>query len=305
MAPLRGIAMILCAISLFTVMSAFIKAASVRVPPGEAVFFRSVVSLPMIAGWLWWRGELRTGLRTANWRGHAVRAVAGTCAMGLGFAGLSLLPLAEVTAIRFVTPVLLVVFAALILGEVFRAVRMAAVAMGLLGVTVIVWPRLGLDALGGPQMLGVAVTLASATLAALAQVFIKAMSGTERVEAIVFWFSATASVLSLLSLPFGWVWPTGREAGLLIGAGMIGGVGQILMTGSYRHADAGALAPFTYVSMLWALLIGYVWFDEVPTGPMLAGAALVIAAGIVIVLRERQLSRDATARRKLRAKGMM
>ena len=298
--------MILCAVSLFTLMSAFIKAASVRVPPGEAVFFRAFCSLPLIAGWLAMRGELHAGLRTANWRGHALRGIAGTSAMGLGFAGLAYLPLAEVTALRFVTPVLLVIFAALILGERFRLVRLVAVLLGLVGVSVIVWPRLALDNLGDGAMFGVVVTLASAGLAALAQVFIKSMSGTERVTAIVFWFSATASVLSLTTLPFGWVWPTGIEFGYLIGAGLIGALGQVLLTASYRHADAGALAPFTYVSMLWALIVGYLWFDEVPTLPMLVGAVLVICAGIIIVLRERQLGKiDATARRKVRAKGMM
>ncbi|WOI55412.1 DMT family transporter [Palleronia sp. LCG004] len=305
MAPVRGILLILCAVSLFTLMQAFIKAASVRVPAGQAVFFRAFLSLPLIALWLWWRRDLRAGLQTDNWRAHAVRGIAGTCAMGMGFAGLAYLPLAEATAIRFVTPVMLVIFAALILGETFRVIRILAVILGLFGVTIIVWPRLGQDSLGAGALLGVGLTLASATLAALAQTFIKAMSGTERVEAIVFYFSATASVLSLLTLPFGWVVPDAREWALLIGAGLIGALGQVLLTSSYRHADAGALAPFTYVSMLWAILVGYLWFSEIPTVQTLAGAVLVIAAGIIIVLRERRLAKDAIARRKLRSKGMM
>ncbi len=305
MAPLRGIFLILCAVSLFTLMQAFIKAASVRVPAGEAVFFRAFLSLPLIAVWLWSRGDLRAGLHTDNWRAHAVRGIAGTCAMGLGFAGLALLPLAEATAIRFVTPVMLVIFAALILGETFRLVRMLAVVLGLFGVTIIVWPRLGEDAMGAGALLGVGLTLASATLAALAQTFIKAMSGTERVEAIVFYFSGTASALSLLTLPFGWVVPDAREWALLVGAGLLGALGQVLLTSSYRHADAGALAPFTYVSMLWAILVGYLWFEEIPSPATLGGAALVIAAGIIIVLRERQLAKNATARRKLGARDMM
>jgi len=305
MAPTRGILMILVAMALFTLMSSFVKAASVRVPTGEVVFFRAGLSIPIIAAWLWIRGDLAAGLRTANWHRHAVRGLAGTMAMGMGFAGLAHLPLAEVTAIRFVTPVMLVIFAALILGERVRLVRITAVAMGLVGVGIIVWPQLGQEGLGPTATLGVALTLGSATLAALAQTFIKAMSGSERVEAIVFYFSCTAATLSLLTLPFGWVWPTPYEWALLLGAGSIGVVGQLLMTASYRHADAGALAPFTYTSMLWAIGLGYVWFGDVPGLYTLAGAALVIAAGIVIVWRERQLARGGTARRKLRAKGMM
>jgi drug/metabolite transporter (DMT)-like permease len=85
---------------------------------------------------------------------------------------------------------------------------------------------------------------------------------------------------------------------------LIGGVGQILLTSSYRNADASMLAPFTYVSILSSVLIGYVWFDEVPTFTMLIGAMFIVAAGVLIVLRERALGSDATARRKVKAKGL-
>lgn len=298
----RGILLMLSAITVFTVMSAFIKAAD-RIPAGEAVFFRSVMAMPVLLVWLVTHGGVLQGIRTQSIRNHAVRGIVGSCAMGLGFAGLKFLPLPEVTAIRFVTPIAMVVLAALLLGERFRLIRIAAVLLGFVGVVIIVAPRLSVG-LGSTEALGVALTLGSACLAALAQVFVKGMTGTESTTAIVFWFSATATVLSLVTLPFGWVWPTGYELALLVGAGVIGGLGQILLTASYRFAEAGVLAPFTYVSMLWSVLIGYVWFNEVPTLGMLVGAGLVIAAGVIIVLRERALGMDATARRKVNAKGL-
>lgn len=298
----RGIFLMLSAITVFTVMSAFIKAAD-RIPAGEAVFFRSVMAMPVLLVWLVTHGGVLQGIRTQSIRNHAVRGIVGSCAMGLGFAGLKFLPLPEVTAIRFVTPIAMVVLAALLLGERFRLIRIAAVLLGFVGVVIIVAPRLSVG-LGSTEALGVALTLGSACLAALAQVFVKGMTGTESTTAIVFWFSATATVLSLVTLPFGWVWPTGYELALLVGAGVIGGLGQILLTASYRFAEAGVLAPFTYVSMLWSVLIGYVWFNEVPTLGMLVGAGLVIAAGVIIVLRERALGMDATARRKVNAKGL-
>jgi drug/metabolite transporter (DMT)-like permease len=136
-----------------------------------------------------------------------------------------------------------------------------------------------------------------------AQVFIKLMSSTERTAAIVFYFSLTATCLSLLTIPFGWVMPAGREWVWLIGAGVLGGIGQILLTASYRFTEAGVLAPFTYVSMIWALILGYFVFNEVPTLPMLGGAGLVIAAGVAIVLRERHLGLEQTALGKVRAQG--
>jgi drug/metabolite transporter (DMT)-like permease len=114
----------------------------------------------------------------------------------------------------------------------------------------------------------------------------------------VFWFSVTATVLSLTTVPFGWVWPTPFEASLLVGAGLLGGVGQILLTSSYREADASLVAPFDYASMLFALLIGYFVFNEVPTLTMLGGATLVIAAGVLIIWRERQLGLERARQRK-------
>ncbi|KPP89111.1 MAG: putative permease [Rhodobacteraceae bacterium HLUCCA08] len=300
--PVRGIFLMLSAITVFTLMSAFIKAAE-RIPAGEAMFFRAFMALPVIVAWLAWKGAFPGGIGTNDVRAHAVRGIVGSIAMGLGFAGLHYLPLPEVTAIRFVTPMILLVLAALLLGERLRLIRISAVALGFVGVIIIVAPRLSAG-LGSREAFGALLVLGSATFAALAQVFVKGMAGKESTAAIVFWFSVTATVLSLFTLPFGWVWPTAQEAAFLVGAGFIGGIGQILLTSSYRFAEAGVLAPFTYVSMLWSLLIGYVWFNEEPTWQMLLGAALVIAAGVAIVLRERQLGSQKTARRKVQAKGL-
>ncbi|MEL6959016.1 MAG: DMT family transporter [Pseudomonadota bacterium] len=299
---LRGIFLMLSAITLFTVMSAFIKGAD-RVPAGQAMFFRASVAMPIILVWLVTHGGIFEGIRTVSVRNHAVRGIVGSTAMGMGFAGLKFLPLPEVTAIRFVTPIAMVVLAALILGERFRFVRIGAVMLGFAGVIIIVWPRLEAG-LGSTEAVGVGLTLGSAVLAALAQVWVRGMAATESTTAIVFWFSATATFVSLFTIPFGWVWPMDWEWALLVGAGAIGGCGQILLTSSYRYAEAGVLAPFTYVSMLWSILIGYVWFLEVPKLEMLVGAMLVIFAGVIIVWRERALGRDETARRKVRAKGL-
>ncbi len=297
----RGAVLISLAMLVFTVMSGMIKAADV--PAGQAVFFRAFFALPVIIGWLWVSGHLHDGLKTVRWQSHALRGLVGTSAMGLGFAGLLYLPLPEVTAIRFATPIILVVLAALMLGERFRFFRLGAVLLGLAGVLVIIWPLLG-SGLGDAASLGAILTLGSAALAALAQVFVKGMAGRESTSAIVFYFSVTAAILGLCTLPFGWVWPTPAQTAFLIGSGLIGGIGQIFLTSSYRFADAGALAPFTYSAMVWSLIIGWLWFGDSPTGLMLLGSTIVIAAGALIVWRERALGKDETARRKVRAKGL-
>ncbi|CUH85071.1 DMT family transporter [Thalassovita mediterranea] len=292
MNPVKGIALKLCSVVMFITMASLIKATSQHVPPGEAVFFRSFFALPVIIAWLTLRGDLRTGLKVKSPMAHFWRGLVGTSAMGLGFAGLGLLPLPEVTAIGYAAPLLTVVFAAMFLGEEVRFFRMFAVGLGLLGVLVVIEPRLTLfqgETMQTMQALGVTFTLMGATFAALAQIHIRNMVQSEETSAIVFYFSLTATGLSLLTLPFGWVVPTGWEAMLLITCGILGGFGQIFLTSSYRFAGASVVAPFDYASMIFALGIGYFIFDEVPTMQMLAGAALVVFAGVLIILREHAL----------------
>lgn len=301
MHPIKGILLKICAVVLFISMASLIKATTAHVPAGEAVFFRSLLALPVILVWLWARGDLRTGLRVKSRMGHFWRGFVGTAAMGMMFAALGMLPLPEVTAIGYAAPLLTVVFAAMFLGEEVRAFRIGAVALGLVGVMVVVSPRL--TTLGGPtvnttEAFGAMLVLMGATLAALAQIYIRKLVQTEQTSAIVFYFSITSTGLSLLTLPFGWVMPTPPEFGLLIGAGLLGGLAQIFLTSAYRFADASVVAPFDYASMIFALGIGYFFFGEVPTQQMLFGASLVILAGVLIIWREHKLGLERTKARK-------
>lgn len=299
MSPLRGILLKVASVLVFIVMASLIKVTSDTVPPGQAVFFRSLFAIPVILAWLWLRGEMRSGLKAQAPMGHLWRGVVGVAAMGLGFAGLGLLPLPEVTAIGYAAPILTVVFAAMFLGEKVGPFRLSAVALGMTGVLIVLSPRLSVsDTLTEAQTLGAILVLGGAVFTALAQVFVRKLVATESTSAIVFWFSVTASVLSLVTLPFGWVLPSATQAGLLVLAGLLGGVGQILLTSSYRWADASVVAPFEYASILFALAIGYWVFSESATPTMLAGAALVVLAGILIIWRERKLGLERARQRK-------
>ena len=300
MNPLRGIALKIASVCVFMTMASFIKATAAEVPPGQAVFFRSLFAVPVILVWLGWTGQLPRGLMTRNPMGHVWRGLVGVTAMGLGFAGLGLLPLPEVTAIGYAAPILVVVFAAMFLGEEVRLFRLSMVALGLAGVLVVLSPRLTVDtAAADPrETLGAVLVLMGAICAALAQVFVRKLVQTEATAAIVFWFSVTASVLALLTLPWGWALPGPATLAMLVAAGLLGGIGQILLTSSYRHADASLIAPFEYVSMLLALAVGYTVFGEVPTAPMLVGAAMVVASGVAIILRERQLGIERARQRR-------
>lgn len=288
--PGLAVALKLCAIFLFMVMAALIKATSTDVPPGEAVFFRSFFAIPVIVVWLALRGQLSHGLIAKNPMGHVWRGVLGTTAMGMTFAGLGLLPLPEVTAIGYATPIFTVIFAALMLGERIRMIRITAVLMGLVGVLIMLWPRLGSGAsMEDAATFGAMLILVATVARAVVQIHIRKLVQTEHTAAIVFYFSATASVLSLLTMPFGWVVPSFETAGLLVLSGFIGGVAQILVTSSYRFGPASMLAPYDYSSMIFAILIGFVWFGELPTLVMMIGAVFVIAGNILVIWREHQL----------------
>ena len=288
--PVLAVTLKLSAVFLFVVMSGLIKATSDTILPGEQVFFRSFFAIPVILVWLATRGQLASGLVPRNLRSHIWRGILGTTGMGLTFAGLGLLPLPEVTAIGYGTPIFTVVLAALMLGERIRLVRISAVLLGLVGVVIMLWPRLGAGSTTDQAAsLGALLILIATLTRALVQIHIRQMVQSESTASIVFYFSLTASVVSLATIPFGWVLPDREALILLVLAGLMGGVAQILVTASYRFAPASLLAPYDYSSMIFAILIGYVWFSELPTLVMLTGATLVIAGNILVIWRERQL----------------
>ncbi|WP_265501643.1 DMT family transporter [Paracoccus beibuensis] len=286
-------------VAVFTVMAALIKATSETVPPGQQVFFRSFFALPVILIWLAWRRELGGGLRTRQPLGHLWRGILGTAAMVLNFWALSLLTFPEVTAIGYASPLLVVVLAGLFLGEDVRAFRLGMVGLGLTGVLIVLSPQLlGTQAAGPMRGWGAAIALGGAFCAALAQIFVRKLVQGEQVAAIVFWFSVTSSVIGMASLPWGWTMLDARTGVMLIMAGLLGGFAQILLTASYRHADASIIAPFDYVSMLLAVIIGWWIFGERLTLPALLGALLVITAGILIIWREHRLGLERNRQRR-------
>jgi len=291
----RGIALKLMSILLFTIMAALIKAGREVVPPGEAVFFRSVFALPPIIAYAAWRGGMVAAFRVKDPFAHLNRGLFGVAAMGVGFAALGMLPLPEVIAIGYAAPLMATALAALMLGETVRAFRWTAVVIGFVGVLVMVWPRLtvlGGGAVTDTEALGAWLALLAAALVALATIHIRRLTLTESTLSIVFWFTVICTLVSLTTLPFGWVMPEARVFALLVMAGVIGGIAQIFMTEGYRNADASTLAPLEYSSMVWGLAIGYLVFAEIPGWSVLIGASIVISAGILIIWRERQLGLD-------------
>ncbi|MER9652623.1 DMT family transporter [Mesorhizobium sp. M0152] len=288
-------------VAVFVCMSTCIKAAG-TVPAGQIVFFRSFFAIFPIIGFLALKGNLGTAFSTKRPLNHIARGVVGVCAMGLGFFALTRLPLPEAITLNYAQPLLVVVFSSMFLGEAIRVYRWSAVAVGLVGVLIISWPELTLlsshEALDDQEVLGVVAALVAAAISAVAMLLVRNLVQSERTATIVLWFSVTASAMALLSLPFGWQALTSVQAVLLVAAGFCGGLGQILMTSAYRHAEASVVAPFEYTSMILGVVVGYLVFGDIATLNTLAGGLIVVAAGIFIIWRERQLGLERTRTRK-------
>ncbi|MCB9992402.1 MAG: DMT family transporter [Hyphomicrobiaceae bacterium] len=300
--PIQGIVLKLASITSFTIMSASLKLAG-TLPVGQLVFGRSFFSLIPLFAILAIRGNLWTGLKTERFPAHFGRSVLGATGMAFGFTALTLLPLPEATAIGFAGPLFVVVLSALILGEDVRIFRWSAVLVGFVGVIVMLWPRLTVlsnpEGLGDGELIGALAGLASAFVGAFAGITVRALTRTERSATIVIYFALLTSLFSLVTIPFGWVWPDPREAVLLVTAGIAGGFGQILLTESYRHAELSMIAPFDYTSLLYTLAVGYALFGDLPTVTMMVGALIVIAAGLAVIWREHLRGIDRSKMRKV------
>ena len=313
-----GIALKVAATFAFAAMSALIKMASSRFPVGEVVLFRSLFALAVLVAWLAWRGEFPQALHTRRKLGHIGRSIAGSGGMFANFVALSLLPLADATALTFATPLIVVPMAALTLGETVRFYRWAAVALGFVGVVVMLSDHLG-EGLGnsaaGRSSLGAMIALAGAASSAVAMIQTRRLTQSEPTGAIVFYFSSLTAAISAALLVVAALWPaqalgaaflagqryvapSPSELVLLVSIGVFGGVGQILMTHAYRFADASIIAAFDYVAMIWAAALGYALFAETPSPRILSGAAIVAAAGVFVLWREhsaRRIRRAAAA----------
>lgn len=278
-----GVLLKFVSVSCLALMAACVKYLGEDVPPGQIVFFRGALSILAIAAYAGYRRE--PGLLIArNWRAHAWRSLAGASSMFCWFIALTLIPLAQMTAISFTIPLFLTVLAMVFLHERIAWPRWLALAVGFTGVLVIVGPDL-LE--GHGSALGATIALLAAVSAAFALMFLRRMSGQEHALTITFYFFITSSVLAVLSLLFEpWPLPTGTQWLLLGLTGCFGLLGQITLSYCYRYAEASLVAPVDYTSLLIAVAIGFYVFGELPHLSTWIGAPLVIAAGGIIVWRE-------------------
>jgi len=268
-------------------MGACVKLLGQAIPAGQTMFFRGLITALMLMFIAGQRGELRL-LATGNWRAHAARSMCGTASMFGWFMALTMLPLAEVTAVVFSAPLFLTVLAMLFLNERIHVFRWTALAIGFTGMLIMIGPHLSF---GQGSALGASVALGAALLAAFAMLFLRSMSGAEHAITITFYFSLTTMVVAAFTALWGWPMPTPAQW-LLIGlVGLLGAIGQLLLSYAYRDAEASTIAPLDYANLIFAAAIGYWVFGETPWWSTWIGAPLVVVSGLLILWREYQLRR--------------
>ena len=284
-----GIALKIAQTLTFSLMYAAIKLAG-QVPVGEVMLFRCFFAFVPLAAWTFMTVGPAVAIHTKRPIYHVGRSLMGVTAMFFNFAALKLLPLATVTAFSFMQPIFAVMLAALLLHESVGRYRWTAVAVGFAGVLMMIEPHGGLTSILNLHMSrGVFYALSFSLFSALVIVLIRQMSATERGEAIVFYFMASGAVAGAVTMIWDHAALSSTAVMWLVLCGISGGIGQICMTYCYRYAEPSLLASFDYILMVWAMLLGYFVFAEMPETMVLAGAGVVIASGLFIVWRERRL----------------
>jgi drug/metabolite transporter (DMT)-like permease len=272
----------------FTLGNGLISALGRDVPAGQLMFSRSFFALLIITLWLLGSGKLREAVRVVSPGAHFLRSFIGFGGTICMILALARLPLAETTLLGYASPFFVLLFSAILLGEPFRRIQLAAVVLGFLGVVVVLGGGLETHHGAETEWTGWALALGWAALSAGVAVQIRNLvNRREKPVSIVFYFMAFSSLLSLATLPFGWIWLDWRQGAILAVLGLLTGAGQILMTNGYKYASASTLAPFEYTTLLWALLIGWIAFGNTPDLMVLLGGAIIIAAGLLIIVAPR------------------
>jgi drug/metabolite transporter (DMT)-like permease len=282
-----GIALRIGATTCFAFMAATIKLghqAGISTP--ELAFYRFAIGLIPLLAWIAWSGN-HGAWRTERPMAHITRAAIGLTTMLLAFASLAYLPLAESTTIGFAAPLFAVALSALVLKEKVGRHRWSAVALGFVGVLIVMRP-------GGAQvpMVGLMLAILAAFGVGVVTIAIRQIGRTEGTQTTVLWFSLLSMVALAPLLPFHARFHDLRSWGILIALGLFGGLGQLCLTSSLRFAPVSVVVPFDYTQLLWAVLLGYLLFGNHPPATTWAGAAVIIASGLYTLYREHKLGRE-------------
>jgi len=284
-APGRGIAMMLAALLCFALLDATSKHLSQTFSVPLLVWARYTFHFLLMVVFLAPSRRSRL-LLTRRPALQVVRALLLVGVTGFAMAAFRIMPLAETTAILFITPLFVALLAGPLLGEKVGRLRWATVGAGCVGMLLIARPG------GALVSEGIVLCLLAAACYALYQIQTRQLSPTEDTVTMVFYTALVGTVAMSLALPWIWGglanhWPTWLEALMIASLGIYGGTGHFLLIGAYRHATASTLAPLGYVQLIWATLIGWLVYDALPDAMAFAGMAIIAAAGVALAWHAR------------------
>jgi drug/metabolite transporter (DMT)-like permease len=280
--PLRAVTLMLAAMLCFALLDATSKHLSQTFNVPLLVWARYVVHFLLMIVFLGPHHGLEL-VRTKRPIAQSARGLLLVAVTGFAMAAFQVMPLAETTALIFVTPLIVALLAGPMLGEKVGLPRWIAALVGFGGMVLIARPGSALDSAG------IAYTMIAAVCYAFYQIQTRKMTKTEKPLTMVFYTALAGSVAMSLALP--WLWrgpaPTPLEALMICSLAVYGGTGHFLLTHAFRHAPASTLAPFLYVQLIWASLLGWLVYDDLPDLLSIAGMGTIVASGITVALVER------------------
>jgi drug/metabolite transporter (DMT)-like permease len=262
----------------FSIMDLLVKW-SQDYPTGEVLFFRGFFGL-LLTYFLIPKDKLKSFYKTDRKLEHFFRCFAGIIALIAIVVALRELPLAVVVSLSYAAPLFITVLSIFLLGEKVGIFRWIAVLIGFVGVLVISEP--GFNEVNYLYILPIIFCIGMAFVT----ITIRKLSTSEPVWLISIFFTLTITFVSLFTIPFGWVLPDFKDFILLALIGVTGGGANLLLTQSYKLSEVSLVAPLKYLSLIFAILFGYLIWDEIPSYKNLVGAALVITASLIILKRE-------------------
>lgn len=284
-ATFAGILMMLLGILLFSLNDVMGKWLVATYTVGQVLLLRSAVALAAIIPFVVKQGVRRT-LRPERPGLQLLRVTLGSCEVALFYWAVSYLPLADTMTLWLAAPVWAVVLAALLLGERVDAGRWLAVVAGFVGVAIALNPS------GQSLSLPAVIALTGSLSFAAMMITGRQLRGTPDVT-LVFWQTFGALVMGLVLLPFGWVTPSLADTALLGLLGIVAMVAHLCVTRSLKLAEASVVVPYQYTLIVWALIFGWFVFGDWPSSAMLFGSALIIAAGLALLILEKRAGRTA------------
>lgn len=292
-----ALALWLATFALFTLtaMNAIIHEAAKVAPVGQLVFWRSFIALGPILIYLWFRGELGTSLRTRYPYKHLIRGVLGAGVMMFNFIALAYLSVGLAQAISYLTPIMSICAAMVFLRERPGGVVIGGVVLGLVGIMLMLFPALVGTEIRQGTLIGVAAGLAMAATNALSRVQVKDLTRTDPPASIALSFAVVSTLVGLATLAFGWAELDNQTLLLLIVAGLLGGMGHVLMTEAVARAPVSLLAGYEYTGIIWAFLFDVALLGVVLDVWSVAGALVVVAAAALVAYGQGRFSRPAAS----------